>query len=163
MPHAVILGRPPLDGSRVGEGPFFRQLRRSASRRCAALLSEGRPKRISDGRRTDAHAPPSGGRPGVSFPSYHRADMALPRMRSRVVSRRLPYTVRFAMPQEEIAWAKRCHGTISWQFAATRRRHHPALRWLAIYNQAWFPRHAMQITHVMRGTTPLRTRRSRLR
>jgi glutamyl-tRNA synthetase len=84
---------------------------------------------------------------------YHRAELALS---DDEVARReaagMPYTVRFAMPQEEIAWDDAVHGRISWQgrdlddFIILRSDGS------AIYNMAVVSDDiAMEITHVMRG------------
>jgi glutamyl-tRNA synthetase len=84
---------------------------------------------------------------------YHRATMALP---ADEVARREaaghPYAVRFAVPDEEIAWDDAVHGRISWQgrdlddFIILRSDGS------AIYNMAVVSDDvAMGITHVMRG------------
>lgn len=84
---------------------------------------------------------------------YHRAEMALP---PDEVARREaaghPYAIRFAMPDEEIAWEDAVHGRIAWQgrdlddFIILRSDGS------AIYNMAVVSDDvAMRITHVMRG------------
>jgi glutamyl-tRNA synthetase len=84
---------------------------------------------------------------------YHRADLALPEEEAaRRDAAGMPYTIRFAMPQEEIAWDDAVHGRISWQgrdlddFIILRSDGS------AIYNLAVVSDDiAMKITHVMRG------------
>jgi glutamyl-tRNA synthetase len=84
---------------------------------------------------------------------YHRTELALP---AEELARReaagMPYTIRFAMPQEEIAWDDAVHGRISWQgrdlddFIILRSDGS------AIYNMAVVSDDiAMAITHVIRG------------
>ncbi|HEY3934093.1 MAG TPA: glutamate--tRNA ligase [Gemmatimonadales bacterium] len=89
---------------------------------------------------------------GVPF-RYHRAELELP---ADEVERRAtagsPYTIRFAMPDDEIAWDDAVHGPISWQgrdlddFIILRSDGS------AIYNMAVVSDDiAMGITHVIRG------------
>jgi glutamyl-tRNA synthetase len=89
---------------------------------------------------------------GVPF-RYHKAELELP---ADEVQRRAaagqPYTIRFAMPDEEIAWNDAVHGPISWQgrdlddFIILRSDGS------AIYNMAVVSDDiAMGITHVIRG------------
>src|ERR1019366_3445047 len=47
---------------------------------------------------------------------YERAKLELPAAeQARREAAGMPYTIRFAMPQEEIAWDDAVHGRISWQ------------------------------------------------
>ena len=84
---------------------------------------------------------------------YHRAGMELPgEEQARREASGMPYAIRFAMPEGEIAWDDAVHGRISWQggdlddFIILRSDGS------AIYNMAVVSDDiAMNITHVLRG------------
>ena len=83
---------------------------------------------------------------------YDRRALALPEEEARREAAGAPYTIRFAVPDEEIAWDDAVHGRISWQgrdiddFIILRSDG------TAIYNLAVVSDDvAMRITHVMRG------------
>ncbi len=84
---------------------------------------------------------------------YHRAGMELPAdEQARREAAGMPYAIRFAMPEGEIAWDDAVHGRISWQggdlddFIILRSDGS------AIYNMAVVSDDiAMSITHVLRG------------
>lgn len=84
---------------------------------------------------------------------YHRARMELPvDEQARREAAGMPYAIRFAMPEGEIAWDDAVHGRISWQggdlddFIILRSDGS------AIYNMAVVSDDiAMKITHVLRG------------
>ncbi len=84
---------------------------------------------------------------------YHRARMELPAdEQARREAAGMPYAIRFAMPEGEIAWDDAVHGRISWQggdlddFIILRSDGS------AIYNMAVVSDDiAMKITHVLRG------------
>ena len=84
---------------------------------------------------------------------YERAKMELPAAeQSRREAAGMPYTIRFAMPQQEIAWDDAVHGRISWQ--GTDLDDFIILRsdGSAIYNMAVVSDDVeMRITHVIRG------------
>lgn len=135
------------------EGPFFQGSYGERHREDALrLLAEGKAyKDFLTSEELDAAR--ARAKAGGQVFRYHRADLALP---DAEVARReaagLPYTIRFAMPQEEIAWDDAVHGRISWQgrdlddFIILRSDGS------AIYNLAVVSDDiAMAITHVMRG------------
>jgi glutamyl-tRNA synthetase len=84
---------------------------------------------------------------------YHRAEVGLsPEETARRDAAGMPHAVRFAMPDEELAWDDAVHGRISWQgrdlddFIILRSDG------TAIYNLAVVSDDvAMQISHVIRG------------
>ena len=84
---------------------------------------------------------------------YERAKCDLPAAeRARREAAGLPYTVRFAMPQEEIAWDDAVHGRISWQGSDLDDFIILRSDGSAIYNMAVVSDDiAMRITHVIRG------------
>ncbi len=89
---------------------------------------------------------------GATF-RYRRGEMELPAdEQARRISSGMPYAIRFAVPDEEIAWDDAVHGRISWQgrdlddFIILRSDGS------AIYNMAVVSDDiAMAITHVIRG------------
>jgi glutamyl-tRNA synthetase len=89
---------------------------------------------------------------GMPF-RYERAKMELPEAeQSRRAAAGMPFTIRFAMPEGEIAWDDAVHGRISWQ--ASDLDDFIILRsdGSAIYNMAVVSDDiAMGITHVIRG------------
>lgn len=135
------------------EGPYFQGGYAERHRDDALrLLAEGKAyKDFLTPEELDAARAAAAAR-GETF-RYHRTTMALP---PDEVARREaaghPFAVRFAMPDEEIAWDDAVHGRIAWQgrdlddFIILRSDG------TAIYNMAVVSDDvAMQITHVMRG------------
>jgi glutamyl-tRNA synthetase len=84
---------------------------------------------------------------------YDRAKLELPPAeQTRRAAAAMPYTIRFAMPQEEIAWDDAVHGRISWQGSDLDDFIILRSDGSAIYNMAVVSDDvAMKITHVIRG------------
>ena len=84
---------------------------------------------------------------------YQRQKMELPAAeQSRREAAGMPYTIRFAMPEGEIAWDDAVHGRISWQAADLDDFIVLRSDGSAIYNMAVVSDDvAMKITHVIRG------------
>jgi glutamyl-tRNA synthetase len=84
---------------------------------------------------------------------YERAKLELPAAeQARREAAGMPFTVRFAMPQEEIAWDDAVHGRISWQGSDIDDFIILRSDGSAIYNMAVVSDDvAMRITHVIRG------------
>lgn len=135
------------------EGPFFQGTFAARHRADAErLLAEGKAyKDFLTAEELDA-ARERATAAGETF-RYHRDRLALP---ADEVARREaaghPFAIRFAMPDEEIAWEDAVHGRIAWQgrdlddFIILRSDG------TAIYNLAVVSDDvAMRITHVMRG------------
>ena len=84
---------------------------------------------------------------------YERAKLELPAAeQARREAAGMPYTIRFAMPQEEIAWDDAVHGRISWQGSDLDDFIILRSDGSAIYNMAVVSDDvAMTITHAIRG------------
>lgn len=135
------------------EGPFFQGSYAERHRADAErLLASGHAyKDFLTAEELDAERARVKARGGVF--RYHRAAMELPaEEQARREAVGLPYAIRFAMPEGEIAWDDAVHGRISWQgddlddFIILRSDGS------AIYNMAVVSDDiAMNITHVLRG------------
>ena len=147
-----------LDGLRwIGitwdEGPFFQGSYAERHRADAErLLASGHAyKDFLTAEELDAERARVKARGGVF--RYHRTGMELPAdEQARREAAGMPYAIRFAMPEGEIAWDDAVHGRISWQgddlddFIILRSDGS------AIYNMAVVSDDiAMNITHVLRG------------